>query len=158
MYSQTKLNGTATDEAPTLAGGVRDLTCDVISLAELQGKLLLTDLVDGRPQLVRSAVLLAVAPMFGLAGLTTLALGISAILARHYAFDLAITQTLVASVCLAIAVGSAWWGYRSLAASVNLLHRSRSELSENVAWLKAVLQSSPQAAQRFATMRQQTRF
>lgn len=157
MYSQTKINHHSSSETHPLAGGVCDLTCDVISLAELQGQLLLADLREGRPHFVRSGLLLTVAPLLGLAGITLFVLGAASLLARYFAWDLASMQMLVAGIVIAVSSGLMWWGYQSLTLSARMLQRSRSEFTENIAWIKDVLQLSPQEVRHFAALRRQQR-
>lgn len=148
MYTQTPVNHESSSATHPLARGVRDLACDVISLAELQGQLLITDLREGRPQLARSAMLLMIAPLFGLAGVMLLLLGLSGIVAQWWECDLATAQLAVATVVLAVTILLTWYGWHYLTTAAGVLERSRSELSQNIAWIKAVLQTSPASLHR----------
>ncbi len=122
-----------------VAGRFRIAASDVVTLVELQLKLLKADVRDGSRQIIGSAILLAVAGVFALAcfpvALVALALGmagwfgISHALAFLFSFLIGLVVTCL--TCLA--------AYLSLRKGIGIFDRSRTELVENVHWIKMAL-------------------
>lgn len=141
MYYQTKLTPPREDSDNPLAGGVREFTHDVITLAELQGELFLTDLRASRVRLMRSALLLGVAPVAGLAGLIVLLLGGGRLIAESFDWNASVVHVVLAVTAIIAAGACGRFGWKALERSVTVFARSHNELSENITWLKQVLRS-----------------
>jgi len=139
MRPQTPLEQPTNRKPQSLTGGVRDFVSDLISLLELQWQLLQVDLKEGRSRLLRSAVLLGIAPVIALAALPVLFLGTAEILSASYGWPLAYTQFGLAGSLIVGALLIGWFGLRALISSMTPLTRSRSEFSEHLAWMKSML-------------------
>lgn len=143
MHHQTKLTPPSDQDSNPLAGGVRKFTYDVISLAELQGHLFLEDLRASRVRLMRSALLLGVAPVAGLAGLIVLLLGGGRLIAESFDWNTSVVHVVLALVAIVGGSVCGRFGWKALERSVSVFSRSRDELGDNMTWLKQVLQSGP---------------
>jgi uncharacterized membrane protein YqjE len=143
MYHQAKMTPPREESDNPLAGGVREFTYDVISLAELQGQLFLADLRASRIRLMRSALLLGVAPVAALAGLIVLLLGGGRLIAESFDWNTDIVHVVLALVAIAGGAVCGRFGWKAFERSVSVFSRSRNELADNITWLKHVLQSGP---------------
>lgn len=147
MRPQTSIDDASPRKAQSLAGSVRDLVHDVISLLELQWRLLQVDLRDGRTRLLRAAILFMAAPVIGLAALPLLFLGAAAAFSNVSNWPLEYVQMGLAVVLLASATLVGLFGIRTLSASMSTLTRSRNEFSENLAWFKSMLERDGREAE-----------
>jgi len=118
------------------------LTHDVISLAELQSKLLSADLSTFLQHSKFAALLVGIAAVLLLSSFPVLLFAAGWALASSTELSLAsallltaVAGGLIPSACLA------WFGIRRVRQNSSLLHRSRTEFSRNVTWLKATMQT-----------------
>jgi hypothetical protein len=118
---------------------VADLAHDLVTLAELQGQLLATDLRDGARQAKTPAVLLVVAPVLALSALPVLLLGCARLLANGAGWSESASLLTVGAIALALAAVLGWLGWARLQKALSVVTRSREEFTENVRWLKAAL-------------------
>lgn len=143
MHHQAKMTPPSDESDNPLAGGVRQFTYDVISLAELQGHLFLADLRASRIRLMRSVLLLSVAPAVGMAGLIVLLLGGGRLIAESFDWNTSVVHVVLALVAIVSGAVCGRFGWRALERSVSAFSRSRNELADNITWLKHVVQSKP---------------
>lgn len=141
MADQTPIEADTARAGPhTLHHDLAHVAHDMIALAELQLGLLRADSARAGRQMVVPAALTAAALLLGIASfpvlLASLALALSAWMPLAAAFLLAGLTGLVTGAAL---LGLAW---RRAAKCLDAFHRTREEFSENVRWIKAVLQRS----------------
>jgi uncharacterized membrane protein YqjE len=141
MFDQERMNPAANGHRPSMSRGMRDLACDVISLAELQAKLLMVDLREGKSRLMSAAVLLGIGPVLTLAALPVMLLGLTGWMSRQWNWDSSLTQLALGLIVLGAGALVAWTGWRAMQRSFETLGRSMTELEENVRWVKAALKS-----------------
>ena len=141
MVAQTQVNPTNGSNSPPMAvaRGTGELLSDALTLAELQGKLLVIDVQTDLRRLIVPVVLLVAGTLMALACLpiflVTIAAGLIAAwdLAPWLAFLIALgIGALLAAILLA---GGVWF----LRNKLTFLSRSRSEWQQNVQWFKSVV-------------------
>jgi len=145
MGNQTKIaeqNGSAAKASTAMARDVGEFADDALTLAELQGQLLVADVREcGRKILVPGLVLLYGAAL-GLAcfpvALVALALLVVQVFATSYAAGFLIVA-LGAAILSALMCVSTW---RQIQSGASVLGRSQQELIRNLRWIKKVLQRS----------------
>ena len=141
MAGQATVNGRGDQKAGTaLRTNLGDFAHDVLTLAELQGRLLVVDLNDARARAVRPLAL-------GLIGLVLL-LATFPVALLGLAWLLSLTG-LPLWACLLIAAGAGlmcsgllgWLAWRTLRTTFAVFDRSREEFTQNLSWIKSVLRS-----------------
>lgn len=141
MVRQTQMNGR--DNGSPAAGMSRnlaDLLHDLIALAELQWQLVMVDLEEGRSKSIVPLILLVLGAVLGLSTLPVALLTAGWLLvnlagmSEHAAFSIVTVSGFLLSA------GALWIGYRLLSNALNVLGRSRSELQENLRWIKRALE------------------
>ena len=143
MGHQTKVserNGSPHSAPPTLARDVGEFAHDVLTLAELQAQLFVTDLQEcSRRALVPGLVLLAGAAL-GLAcfpvALAALALLLIQVLGTSYATGF-LLAAIVGVILSALLCAS---GRLLVRKRLAVMQRSRQELDRNLRWIKKVLE------------------
>lgn len=141
MVAQTSINPTNGSNSPPLAvaRGTGELLSDALTLAELQGQLLVIDVQGDLRRLIAPAVLLVAGTVLAVSCwpilLVALALGFMAAwnLAPWLAFLLALGCGLLLAAIL-IAAGA--WLLRH---NLKFLVRSRAQWKQNVKWFKSVV-------------------
>jgi len=119
--------------------GVTQLVNDIVSLCELQFELLA---VDGKKAIEKGVIGLlttVVAFAFAIASLTVL-LG-ACVWFVHVAADLSLGWSLLTAGMIGFIVSAAllWVSFRTVKSAVAAMGETRSELSQNIKWLKASL-------------------
>ena len=121
-----------------MTGSVRSLLHDTIVLGELQCKLLLLDLREGRNGMIAPLVIIVLAVCLALGTfpivLAALGLGLTAAGLPQWAAFL-----VSAFFGLVISCASAYVGWRWLKRELAIIKRSHAEFKNNVAWLKSAL-------------------
>lgn len=142
MVAQTSINQTGGgDNSPpqAVARNTGELLADAMTLAELQGKLLLHDVRSDLRNLMIPLVLIVMGSLLVIAclpmALAALALGLVAagIEELWIAFLISLGVGALLAVCLL--AGGVWYLFHGL----SFLARSRSEWDQNVRWFKGLL-------------------
>ncbi len=145
-YQTQPLNGRHRESATaTMVRGARELSSDIISLAELQWQLAMADLAVAKQQAVAQVLKLVI--VFGLAvgGTPLLLFGGAELLVEQLEWSRGLTYLGVAVLALGIAGGLGLSVMRALAECGASFARTKTELHQNITWLKAVItrKSSP---------------
>ena len=141
MGTRMSMNGAETKPARAAARNASEFVGDVVTLSELQIKLLSLDLRDGTRKAIWPLALLAAGAGFGVSGSTVL-LAAAAVALQQYLplwgglLVAGSVGLLLAGTCLAFA-------RRSLSGQVAMLDRSRTEFNKNLQWLKSALSGRP---------------
>jgi uncharacterized membrane protein YqjE len=118
---------------------VSNFACDLVTLAELQAKLLAADFRESKRRLVWPLVLLPVSLVMLLACFPILLIGTAYLFQKWLSVTASYFAAAGVGALLAIVLGYAGW--RLLVSSIQLYRRSLNELDRNVQWLKMVLTS-----------------
>lgn len=124
---------------------IRQLSSDVITLAELQTELLKVDLKDWSKSIIRAIIAGAAALVILLASLPVLLISLGYFLEQWTELSRGASMLIAAGAGLLVAAicgGIALW---SLKRDQSVLQRFSEELRKNVRWLKEVL-SNPSSA------------
>jgi Putative Actinobacterial Holin-X, holin superfamily III len=143
MGHQTKvseLNGSPAAASKGLARNVGEFAHDVLTLAELQGRLLIADVQEFRQRMVIPGLVLLGGVMLGLAcfpiALAGLAFALVEVLelsnATGFLLALVIGAVLSAVLCVI--------GWLQVRSHVAVLGRSKREFAHNLSWIKKVLE------------------
>jgi len=143
MVDQAKVeNGSVAAESPpgAVARNTAELMSDVLTLAELQGKLLVLDVESGVWKIVPLAVTLLAGVVLAVSclpiALATVALALDEYtelsLVQAFAFSL-LGGVVLSLLLIAIAI----WQFK---AGLRLLERSQHEWKQNIRWIKNTLQ------------------
>lgn len=124
---------------PGVARNLADFTHDLVTLGELQGRLLLADFRQGRTDAIVAAILLVGAPVLLLAAAPVLLMGISWLLIDLADWPPQAAYLTVAGLTIIVAAIAAWIGYLRIRKAANVFDRSRIELNENLRWIKTAL-------------------
>lgn len=119
-----------------MANSIRGLVGDVITLGELQVRLLQADLRDGRSQLTQGIILLAISVTLLLASLPVALIALSYGIVEVYQLPMWAGFLISAAVGFVIGGILLWAGSRWLATSLAFFQRSGEEFSNNLKWLK----------------------
>lgn len=141
MVAQTPISPTNGSPSPpvAVARSTGELLADALTLAELQGKLLVIDVEDDLRRLITPVILVAAGAVLGLSclpiALVTIAVGLvaGAELAPWLAFLIALA---IGAGVAAILLAAGIWVLRN---KLTFLSRSRSEWQQNVKWFKSVV-------------------
>ena len=128
-----------TQEEPDVTGNLGDLGADLISLGELQLELLSVDVRDAAQNSFSPALFASLGLGLVIGCCPLVLLGMSWWLADFTELSAAGASLVVAAVGLVIAGIFFYLAWRGLRESVNLLNRSRIELSSNLRWIKKIL-------------------
>lgn len=128
-------------ESPSagVRNGVSGLLHDVLTLAELQFKLLSLDAQVAAGRAVVPTVLLGAAGVFAASALPLLLLAFAQLLRDQAGWPPALATLMAVAVGLVVAGILAVIGYLGLRRCLNPLARSREEFNRNVTWLKSTL-------------------
>ena len=150
MVDQTQMNESSADKSRQngeatggrrVAGNVAGVLHDVTELAELQSRLLLTDVRAAVRHAVLPIVLLIVAFCLLLGAMPVVMLGLAEWVEQETELTHATALVATAASACGVAIltlSVAWWQFKR---SANYLKRSRDELSHNVACIKQVLRT-----------------
>ncbi len=142
MSSQATMNGRNTNEPSPATGVGRNLAGlmhDLITLGELQCQLVVVDLRDARTQSIVPLLMILGGLLFAMGTIPVILLGIGWALVNLVGVSEGMAFLSVSLIALAIALSTAWWGWKKLNAAVAVVKRSQRELRENVRWIKKSL-------------------
>ena len=122
-----------------VAKSIGGMFSDFISLTELQMKLLKRDTTETVQRTYISAAFFVAGVLTLLACLPVGMLGIVYVLSEHYELDLASCFGIVVAAGLLLGVTATAIGFFKLKKAGNIFHRSQTEFSKNVDWLKSSL-------------------
>lgn len=149
MVYQTSTNGQRIDETAAAVGGnVANLASDLLSLAELQARLVALDLRESGAQALIPAAVVTGGVCLALGTVPVLLLGISGALAGAVSISLVSAEMMVSVVAMAAAAVCVWIGCQKMIAALNVLHRSREEFEANLRWIKKAIQQSTSSTSR----------
>ena len=120
-------------------GSVTGLGNDVVTLLDLQAKLVAMDAKETTEKALTPVVILVVAVILALAAFTVGLFGAAELIARALTISPGMAMLLTAAVALALAGGAIAFSIVQFKASLTPFRRSLEELQRNVAWLKTVL-------------------
>jgi hypothetical protein len=144
MAHQTSVNN---GPKPTAAlnevvGNLTELSSDVASLAELQGKLFLNETKSWTQRAALPAGLVACAVVFLVGGLPVLLFGVAEWITSTFHISRAGAFMVTGCGALILAAGLAAFGFQRFQRSLEAFRYSREELNRNIAWLKTVISQS----------------
>lgn len=126
-------------EQPDVTGNLGNLGADLISLGELQLELLSVDVRDAAQNSFSPALFASLGLGLVIGCCPLVLLGLSWWLADLTELSVAGASLIVAAVGLVMAAILFYLAWRGLRESLNLLNRSRIELSSNLRWIKKIL-------------------
>jgi hypothetical protein len=152
MADQTTMNGQQQTASPAqevrrnLAGVGEDL----MSLFELQGKLLACDVKEASQRVVLAIALIVGAAVLALGCVPVILMGLGWGLAELSGLSLPLALLIVGGVALLLAAGAVWWGATLSRRIVTVFKRSYCEFKHNLDWIKKVfMQQSQRNVDRF---------
>lgn len=136
----THHNGKSTAPPVAVARSMQQLAHDVVELAELQTAMIQLELKGWWKQLVAPIAFFAIAFLLAVSSIPILIL--SGAYGLHVATDLGMGWSLLIAAGVSLLIGGivGYLGLRALKAAHAPLEESRRELSQNVRWIKTVLQ------------------
>lgn len=138
-------NGRVRANEPNVTGSFSDLAHDVIELAELQSKLFALDIKSTTAK-TRTSLLLSVTGVCLLLGSIPVALyALAELFVEQFGWSQSAGFAVAALIGLALSgcfLAAAWQRFRT---GMNIMQRSREELTRNIAWIKSSLRSQPTA-------------
>lgn len=112
---------------------------DVVSLGELQAHLLAVDARESLQKAQAPAALLTIGVAVGLAAVTSLLFALAEGLVLQFHWERALAY-LVSGLCGSALAGLLLWAaWRRAGVAAEVFLRSRTELSENIRWVKTAL-------------------
>ncbi|HUG89712.1 MAG TPA: phage holin family protein [Planctomycetaceae bacterium] len=140
MADQATVNGRGQKAGTALRLNVGDFAHDVLTLGELQGRLLLVDLREARNRALRPLVLGVVGVVLLLSSFPVLLLGLAWLIALT---GLPLWASLLIAAAIGVAVSGVlgWFAWRTIRTTFAVFERSRDEFSQNLTWIKSVLRS-----------------
>ncbi|MBA3314216.1 MAG: phage holin family protein [Planctomycetota bacterium] len=140
MPYQTPLNpGRRESPSEGVRNGVSGLVHDVLTLAELQFKLLGVDAKAASGRAIMPTALIGAAAVFAASALPLLLLALAQLLRDQADWPPALATLTAVVVGLVVAGVLGFLGYRGLRHCLDPLARSRDELNRNITWLKSTL-------------------
>jgi hypothetical protein len=124
---------------PDMTGQLGNLGADLIHLGELQLELLAVDTKDARSKAYYPAMTAFLAAGFLMGSCPLALLGLSWWLTEHTTLGLATSSLTIAAVGLAIAAALFFFAWKGFKSSFAMLNRSRTELHNNLEWIKKLL-------------------
>jgi hypothetical protein len=137
MVTQTKISSNG--ESPPLGKNLSGFTRDVLTLAELQFKLLAVDCRDARASVGRGILLLGAGFILALAVIPVLVAALGFSLVELAGWSHAAAFGTAALVSLLLALVSGWYGWSRIKSASSTFQRSRAELRETFLWIKESL-------------------
>lgn len=148
-YQKTPLNGQAHESATaTMVRGARELSSDLVSLAELQWQLAMADLAVAKQEALAQTMKFVIVLGLAIGGTPLLLFGVAELLVEQLEWSRGLTYLGVAVIALGLAGFIGMSVMRGLSKCGASFARSKFELNQNIAWLKSVLtrKSTPPAA------------
>lgn len=141
MSSQAQVNGPQTgatvDDVTT---HISSLAYDLITLAELQAKLLYVDAKEAGSRSAASAVSLAAMLVLGLSSIPVLLFGLAELLVQYAHWDRGVALLVVAGVAAVIAGVAGFVCVQRLRAVLSVFSRSHQELYANLEFVKSLVE------------------
>lgn len=132
--------------ATNMTGGISELAHDVVTLAELQLKLMRLDVQESARRMVGPIVGLVVAGVVAMGCVPVLLMGLAYGLAETTTLSLAGGALVAGVIGLLLAGLSAYLAWRRLRCCSVQLDRSRKELTQNVNWIMQAVSRPGQLA------------
>lgn len=143
MIATSSTNGRHVEPPPAAVGeNIANLAQEMLTLGELQVKLLLMDLKSSRDRALTPSAILIGGSCFLLGTTPVLLLAIADILSQSLGWDLPLARFAVAGVSFCISIAAMSWAAKALVGASQSLSRSRSEFLENLSWIKNVIRQS----------------
>ncbi len=138
-------NGSTSTPAPHygVAQEMRELTHDILSLAELQFELFRRDCREGLRGLLIPVVLLLFAGIVAAGTLPVALIVLAELLAQAGGLSRAAAFAVAAASGLIVAAPLGVVGWYRIRGAATVFERSREELARNMTWIKNVLSSKP---------------
>ncbi len=136
-------NGRVREEEPNVATSFSELAHDVIELGELQAQLFAHD-VKSTTQKTRTSLLLSVIGGCVLLGsMPALLFALAELFVEQFGWPRSASFAAVACIGIVVSAGILTAAWNRLSVGLSSMHRSREELSRNIAWVKSSLRSQP---------------
>ena len=148
MGYQATLNGLKFRTPEGVIGSLGEFGGDIMSLAELQGKLAAMDVKETVGHAAVPAVLLVGSAVVLAATLPVLLIGLAFVLAPIVGLTVGATLLIVGLTFAVIAAIVAAIAATRVLKSFESFRRSREELARNLAWIRTVISQSGRAAHR----------
>jgi len=146
MVDQATMNG-SNHPATKLGRNVSGYVQDIITLVELQLRLLAVDLRDGSKAAGIGVGALAIGILAALGSMPLVFVTISAALIEFAGWSYTLSLGVSALFGLLAGAGAAWFGWKRLLAAGETFGRSKAEAVETLKWIKESLRSfEPDAA------------
>ncbi len=141
MVTRTSMNGSSSKPAKAIARNATEFVGDVVTLGELQFKLLTLDLRDGSRKLLLPLTLVAIGGCCVIGGVTVLLASLGIAL-RAY---LPLWGALLCAGLAGLVIGGGFLAVatRLLTHPAAILDRSRTEWNKNLQWFKSALSGRP---------------
>jgi hypothetical protein len=146
-------NGNSESPARAVARNMKELSHDAITLAELQGQLLVTEVRQWRQSITLPAVLMGVAALIALGSVPVLLLSLASALVEFGQMSQSLSRLLAAMAGMIVAGFIAVVGRRKLSSASLKLERSREEFQRNLRWIKRVLKNKAHCPEPAAAVR-----
>lgn len=124
-----------------MAGGISELAHDVVTLAELQLKLMRLDVQESAQRMIGPSVAMVVAGVVVFGCVPVLLLGLAFLLAETTSLSIAGGSLIAGTLGLLAAGVTGYLAYRRLRCCSVQLDRSRKELTQNVNWIMKAVRS-----------------
>lgn len=153
MADQATMNGRGQKAGTALRSNVGDFAHDILTLSELQGRLLLVDLKEARTRALRPLALGVVGAVLLLASFPVAMFGLAELLALT---GLPTWAALLISAAVGVVISGllGWLAWRTIRSTFTVFSRSRDEFSQNLTWIKSALRSGTHPSR--GTSREQT--
>jgi len=144
MATSATMNGQRPVEESVAGVGenVAGLAHDLLSLADLQLKLLVLDVQESSARALTPAAMLLGGACLALGGMPVLLLGLGGMLAMWTSWPAPVAYLIVAVAAMVIGAVLVWLSATRLQKAFEVLGRSRTELNDNIAWIKKVIQQT----------------
>lgn len=143
MVSKAAMNGHPIEEATSAVGEhVVNLTSDLISLAELQGQLLVIDMREAGEQAGKPLVIGGVGACVFLGTIPIFLWGIVETLSTHTSLSREAACWIVALTTMSLAVLAVAYALLKIRHAGRVLGRSQAEFRDNLRWIKKVVQQA----------------
>jgi uncharacterized membrane protein YqjE len=143
MADQAAVNGRG-KAGTALRANMGDFVHDVITLAELQARLVAVDAGEARARAIRPLILGVVGIVLLLASFPVALLGLAWLLAES---GLVLWAALLIAAAAGVIVSGllGWLAWRTIRTTFTVFRRSGDEFSQNLGWIKSVLRGSRRA-------------
>jgi uncharacterized membrane protein YqjE len=137
MVTQETMNSNG--HSPPLGKNLGGFARDVVTLAELQFKLLAVDCRDARASAGRGMLLLGAGFILAMAVIPVLLAAVGFALVELAGWSYSGAFAAAGLLSLGLALVSGWYGWRRMKTASSTFQRSRAELSDTFLWIKESL-------------------